>query len=126
MQTSMNTMNPMAKSKRGGWRPGAGRPRKILPGEENSLQIHKIREIIDLCQAKGVSKLKLNGVELEFFQRDNSISSSPMSVKERQMDVADQEAFEEMALTQQMIDDPSSFEQHIIDSHLEKYRGNHA
>jgi len=113
--------------KKGGARPGAGRPREKFTVQEivetldknalKDLRKSELYEIIELCQAKSVSKLKISGIELEFFQTEGS--KVPTNIKD-EVSLSDKETFSELRLTQELIDDPMSFEQHMIDAHMNR------
>ena len=124
---------------RGGARPGAGRPKKagvkkikargkvLKKSSEkiNQSDSHneKIVDIIDICSKSSVKRLKYGHLEIEFNSIPTPEVDAPEKVSaapepEHQMEVSDdRELTEDTRLAQLMMDDPSAFEQEVIDSH---------
>jgi len=139
--TSTSGTKPMVvKSKRGGRRPGAGRPpgaknkkppapkravgKKVFDkNSENGLPSQKIIDIIDRCKSTNVKSLKYGNLEIEFTgnsvpitEFNQTASTNPETAPKAV--AADKELTEDTRLAQLMMDDPPAFEQEVIDSHL--------
>ena len=93
-----------SRATHGGARAGAGRKPK---NQDESLSIQKILDIIKTCSSTNVKALKYGPLEVEFHEKPTYDSAQSAS---------EQEDKEETRLTQLMIDDPSGFEQEVMDS----------
>ena len=142
-------------SGRGGYRPGAGRPKgsknkKTLEAEavqqvittgkvtdkksesaveklvNNILPSDKIVDIINVCKSSNIKSLEYGNLKLEFISNPSESPQTTIPLvhdpepPKRMFAEVDEEEFEDLRLSQLMIDDPAAFEQEIIDSHTGK------
>ena len=89
----------------------------MKPTETNAY--HDILGIIERCQILGVSKLKMDGFEVEFFlertqEYGNFVSHETIEEENNTPKAIDKQLLEEIRLSQLMIDDPMGFEREII------------
>lgn len=108
------------------------------PHTEIDLHVKEICRIIETCNSNGVAELKFGKLCITFKpdvagQRESAIKSLP-STQDATVVAGDEDSFtddstaafalqdenvlRELEVTQMMIEDPSSFEQMMVDSHL--------
>lgn len=88
------------------------------------LTIKDFKEILDLCQAKGVERLHFGEVEIQFGKAiSRAETPRPVSGATRadlpQVSLANEQSLADADDAQKMIDDPIGFEQDQIDGHLQ-------
>ena len=89
----------------------------MMPTETNHYD--RILGIIERCQILGVSKLKMPGVEVEFFlersqELGNFVSHETIEEENNTPKAIDKQLLEEIRLSQLMIDNPLGFEDEIV------------
>lgn len=76
---------------------------------------YKLLGIIKECRKLGVSKIKTNEFEVEFFNNENQTIVPLLNVEEiKKPNSIDKELLNDVRLSQLMIDDPFGFESEIV------------
>jgi hypothetical protein len=131
LRNGTTTMVLRKKSSRGGAREGAGRPsgtRNKLKKRidfDNDISYNNIIDIITKCREGGVRNFKCGNLEIEFSsaseienQKKIQFNSAATEIDEKIGE--DETQDDNCRIAQMLIDDPTGFEQEIVDSHIRR------
>lgn len=88
---------------------------------DNILPSDRIIDIINICKLSNIKNLKYGPLEIEFISSQNQTAAAATDPVKKMFSQMANDDLEELRVSQLMIDDPTAFEQEIIDSHTGRY-----